>query len=261
MKKILFPVLLFLLALSGCQCSHEHWAEATCTEAETCLRCGEVSGDALGHNWLEASCTLPRHCDRCGAAEGEALGHTEGDWVITTYANLLHDGEKSLPCARCRLVLDTSSYPAESIEYYDNFGYTFSAFAAQFNDLAEAAQISCRLEKIEDIYTVVDISSGEECPISVTFQSDENELLCKVGFMCPVRRDCEICTGLNAIAYQVFNPLCTYEEALDILDELESDPAEMRGVNYYYLDSGVLNATVFEAEVCRVSPETEETEE
>lgn len=261
MKKIIFPLLFLLLILAGCQCSHEQWAEATCTEAKTCLGCGEAAGSPLGHDWVEASCTMPRYCQICGAADGEALGHTEGEWVTTAYANLLHEGERSLPCARCSLVLDTVAFPAEAIEYYDNFGYTFPAFSAQFNELAEAAQISCRLENVDGLYAVVDASSGEAYPITVSFQSDDSGLLRKVGFLCSMRDGCEVCSGLNAVAYQVFNPLCTYEEALDVLEMLyyqDADSVDVCGASYYYLDSGILNATIFEAEVCRSSGNAEE---
>ena len=63
-----------LLVFSGCQCSHE-WAEADCLTPQTCEKCGETEGEALGHAWAEATCTAPKTCTACGLTEGEALEH------------------------------------------------------------------------------------------------------------------------------------------------------------------------------------------
>lgn len=55
-------------------CQHE-WQAATCTEPETCHKCGSTDGEALGHTWLDATCEAPLTCANCAATEGEALGH------------------------------------------------------------------------------------------------------------------------------------------------------------------------------------------
>lgn len=34
----------------------------------------------LGHNWANATCTEAKHCKRCGIVDGEALGHIASDW-------------------------------------------------------------------------------------------------------------------------------------------------------------------------------------
>ncbi len=68
-------ILLFVIALmSGCCLVHD-WESATCTTAQTCSKCGETEGEALGHVWLEATCESAKVCSTCGEAEGEALGH------------------------------------------------------------------------------------------------------------------------------------------------------------------------------------------
>ena len=54
------------------------WKAATCTEAETCQRCGETEGSALGHDWKAATCTEAKTCQRCKEIEGTALGH---NWI------------------------------------------------------------------------------------------------------------------------------------------------------------------------------------
>ena len=55
-------------------CEHE-FANATCTEAPTCTKCGEVNGEALGHSYADATCTAPATCNTCGATEGSAKEH------------------------------------------------------------------------------------------------------------------------------------------------------------------------------------------
>ena len=72
-------------------CVHE-WSEATCEAAKACLLCGEVDGEALGHDIVvdaavapsctETGLTEGSHCSRCDAmtvaqTEVAALGHEE----------------------------------------------------------------------------------------------------------------------------------------------------------------------------------------
>ena len=61
--------------LSGCCIKHEY-SEATCTEPQTCVKCGETLGEALGHDYSEATCTEDSVCSRCGDVAQKALGHT-----------------------------------------------------------------------------------------------------------------------------------------------------------------------------------------
>lgn len=51
------------------------WKEATCTEPETCKKCGMTKGKKEGHEWIEATCTEPKTCEECGKTKGEAEGH------------------------------------------------------------------------------------------------------------------------------------------------------------------------------------------
>ena len=64
---------------------------ADCERPSTCRRCGETSDGALGHDWQEADCYNPRTCRRCYITEGEALGH---DWQNA-------DCEHPITCSRC----------------------------------------------------------------------------------------------------------------------------------------------------------------
>ena len=79
-KLILFYLLLPVLLLAGCQCSHQ-WRDANCDVPAFCQLCGETQGDALGHDWQEATCTHPRQCLRCGATQGQPTSHNWQDAI------------------------------------------------------------------------------------------------------------------------------------------------------------------------------------
>ena len=58
MKKAVCLLLAVALLFATTACSHEHeYAEATCTEPETCTICGETKGEALGHTVDIGACT------------------------------------------------------------------------------------------------------------------------------------------------------------------------------------------------------------
>lgn len=82
-KKITVLAAFFLLTLllTGCIFHKHEWAEATCEEPKTCVKCGETEGEPLGHDVIEATCTEPQTCARCGKTKGKPLGH---DWEEAT---------------------------------------------------------------------------------------------------------------------------------------------------------------------------------
>lgn len=58
MKKTVCLLLAVALLFAATACAHEHeYAEATCTEPETCTICGETKGEALGHTVDIGVCT------------------------------------------------------------------------------------------------------------------------------------------------------------------------------------------------------------
>ena len=74
MKKITSILLILAMALMLCGCCLKHdYAPATCTEPETCTKCGKTQGTSLGHTWVEATCTEPKTCSVCGETEGSAI--------------------------------------------------------------------------------------------------------------------------------------------------------------------------------------------
>ena len=50
-------------------CQHTY-SDATCDVPATCSKCGQTTGDALGHNFQGGSCDTPGTCSRCGATSG-----------------------------------------------------------------------------------------------------------------------------------------------------------------------------------------------
>ena len=87
-------------------CSHEAWADATCTEPRTCKNCGKTDGQPLGHDWADATCTESKTCARCGATDGNPLGHEPGKW--TTKADYVKATTKEVQkCSRCGEIIDT----------------------------------------------------------------------------------------------------------------------------------------------------------
>lgn len=71
-------------------CIHD-WADATCSAAKTCVKCGETEGDALSHTWVEADCTSAKTCSACGRVEGVPENHS---WVPATCTSPMY-------CKKC----------------------------------------------------------------------------------------------------------------------------------------------------------------
>ena len=115
----LFPLVLLLLALSGCACKHE-WIPSDCVNPQVCAKCNETGAPALGHHWVDATCTVPKTCARCGAVEGEALGHSYGEWEFGK-------DEMSRSCSVCSYMENTEIDREIYLEtllpgYWDFFG-------------------------------------------------------------------------------------------------------------------------------------------
>ncbi len=72
---ITFAVLFLTVPKLKCMVAGHEWAEATCTDAKTCTRCGLTEGKKLGHDYSEATCTKGKICKRCNKEEGSSLGH------------------------------------------------------------------------------------------------------------------------------------------------------------------------------------------
>lgn len=58
--------------------------DATCTSSQSCLTCGEIVGEPLGHDWKDATCSTPKSCNVCGIILGSASNHTYKNGKCTT---------------------------------------------------------------------------------------------------------------------------------------------------------------------------------
>ena len=104
-KAILLSAFALSLLLSGCCLQHE-WVPATCTQPQTCAKCGETQGNALGHSWADATCTQPQTCTVCGETQGDALGHSVSDWSVVTEASCSAEGAEEGVCTVCGEKID-----------------------------------------------------------------------------------------------------------------------------------------------------------
>ena len=60
--------MVFLALLTSCGCKHE-WEDATCTEPQTCTKCGKTQGNALGHKYGEEKTLKEPTCTESGVKE------------------------------------------------------------------------------------------------------------------------------------------------------------------------------------------------
>ena len=81
-RKSIYILLAISTILTGCCLSHD-FTTASCTQPQTCTKCGETEGEPLGHTWVEATCTEPKQCSVCNLTEGNPLGHTYSNATCT----------------------------------------------------------------------------------------------------------------------------------------------------------------------------------
>ena len=91
----------------------------TCTEGGfttyTCTICGYSRTDdatpALGHAWQEPTCTEPETCSRCGITQGDPYGHDWGDWVVEVEESCTQGGSSYCLCNRCGFRTESVTAP------------------------------------------------------------------------------------------------------------------------------------------------------
>ena len=101
-----------------------NYSEATCTEAEKCLNCGETKGKALGHSYES------NRCSRCGAEKAFGAGEkwiVDGQWELTVHSAKRH--------YMCNQFADENGMAACVIFTYSykNLGYTDDLFISSFD--------------------------------------------------------------------------------------------------------------------------------
>ncbi len=92
---VIAALTLMIFLIVSTTCIHEY-TPATCTTPETCIKCGAIQGNALGHSWKIISCDKPRICSRCGEQSNTI---TEHDWHIS--------GDE-ISCKKCKSVLTSA---------------------------------------------------------------------------------------------------------------------------------------------------------
>ncbi len=114
------------------------YKDADCNAPATCARCGDETGDALGHSFTNyvsdgnATCTADgtktAKCDRCDATdnvadEGSALGHSFTNYESNDDATCTADGTKTAKCDRCDAtdtLVDADSALGHSFTNYES---------------------------------------------------------------------------------------------------------------------------------------------
>ena len=165
MKRKLISLWLFVLlifVMSGCCISHT-WVDATCTEAQTCSKCGKTEGEALGHkSWNEATCTSPKTCKDCGKTEGKPLGHKKGDWELITEPQGGKPGVEAKLCTVCDEVLEQRDF------LYPYFDISFEEYMKLYNK--NFASLGCKIKETNAGFSVY--MNGKE--VGLIFHDDLN---------------------------------------------------------------------------------------
>ncbi len=134
------------------------WENATCEEPETCSRCGDTKGEALGHSWTEATCEAPRTCSVCSKTEGESLGHTYGAWQLNGI-----DVDRTRQCETCGGT-ESQSFDAQTIvaEFLLNTVWTgtYAEVGGEALDVTSGYGNSIRLE-FDDNFGMTDIFDSD----------------------------------------------------------------------------------------------------
>ena len=111
---VIVIAILLLVTLSACGCKHE-WADATCTNAQSCILCEETQGTPLGHEWIDANCIEPQICSVCHETQGEPLGHSPSDPEFKENNYVTATSVYVQKCTVCGEDLDISEESIESL--------------------------------------------------------------------------------------------------------------------------------------------------
>ena len=155
-------------------CPHDEWADATCTEPKTCVRCGKTEGEALGHDWKDATCTESKTCQRCGETEGDALGHKAGDWSSKTLNALNAKYKSEQKCSVCGTVLDSKEENVTS--FVENGKFILSP--SDFND-----RLSFELLCIKDCKLSSKLETGSGSTLALNVYRSSSKKIAAAGFM------------------------------------------------------------------------------
>ena len=102
---------------------HTFGPDATCTEDQVCLECGEVISAATGHiPGPDATCTENQTCSVCGEILTPALGHSFTSYISDNNATCTEDGTETAKCDRCEVTdtrTDEGSALGHDLEHHE----------------------------------------------------------------------------------------------------------------------------------------------
>lgn len=226
-------------------CTHELWANATCTSPRTCKSCGKTEGEPLGHEWEEATCTTPETCQRCGKTEGKPLGHQPGSW--TTEVDYMDATSKEIrECGKCGEVVDTRN-EKEITSFAGNGMFSISPkgfierLNEEFSDLPNCSSMKASYELDDSgMGLELQIKNGSKIAgIGGFFSDSSNQLLfsylgsenCfKNIVMYFESSDYAAATALATI--QAIDPTLSFSDAKEIGTACVDAPAVKNGITY-----------------------------
>ena len=130
--------------------------------------CLSISGCCLSHDWAAATCTSPETCTKCGEIQGEALGHEKGDFVVTETDLIAALVKYEARCTRCGELLDTKEEPLTKL--YDEETGLFMITPEEFLDRLEFLVSSNDSSSVIDRYEMND-NDGEYCSVDCIMKS------------------------------------------------------------------------------------------
>ncbi|MCD8010293.1 MAG: hypothetical protein LUF34_05805 [Lachnospiraceae bacterium] len=151
------------------------WSEATCTEPQTCTVCGETQGEALGHDWSEATCTEPQTCTVCGETQGEALGHTAGEWEYKSsdYVSATTTGYQY--CQVCGEVMNTKNTSLSSLHKNGAFLFSGDELGERLDNILNEEFGDSYAAKVADVSEGVAIAVGYDSEVvALSMSLDSN---------------------------------------------------------------------------------------
>lgn len=89
------------------------------------------------HEWIDATCTQPQTCSKCGKTEGEALGHIPGDWEEGTPDPVSATVEYYQVCQVCGEKLDIKTENLTALYQDNTFLFSPKQFTERMNNMLQ----------------------------------------------------------------------------------------------------------------------------
>ena len=200
--------MLLLVLLTSCGCKHE-WRAATCTEPQTCTKCGNKQGEALGHKYggektlKEATCTesgvKESICTVCGEKKTTEIPANGHKWKLSQLLKEATCSEEGKGRYTCYVCGETKYEEIEKLSHKYKNGYCTFCYAedprgVNFNPTEEEKEKIDRINTIgdreiklkEDFYYLLFAFYDEDnntvvapCVLEIRIENDEGETVYK----------------------------------------------------------------------------------